>query len=71
MINFAMHWPQVAATNLCLFAVDQAIYIWKCLPDKTTRLAPIDTFTSLLHFGNNDLQRLDVLVSQFMSLKLN
>ena len=60
MIHFAMHWPQAADTNLWPFAVDQALYIWNRIPDMKTRLAPSDLFASLLHFGNNDLQRLHV-----------
>jgi hypothetical protein len=60
MIHFAMHWPQVAETNLWPFAVDHAVYLWNRIPNKSTKLAPIDIFTTLLHFGNNDLQRLHV-----------
>ena len=60
MIHFAMHWPQAAETNLWPFAVDHAVYLWNRIPNKSTKLAPIDIFTTLLHFGNNDLQRLHV-----------
>ena len=60
LIHFAMHWPQVAETNLWPFAVDHAVYLWNRIPNKSTKLAPIDIFTTLLHFGNNDLQRLHV-----------
>jgi hypothetical protein len=60
MIHFAMHWPQVAETNLWPFAVDHAVYLWNRIPNSKTKLAPIDILTTLLHFGNNDLQRLHV-----------
>ena len=32
LLHFALHWPQVADTNLWLFAVDHAIYIWINIP---------------------------------------
>ena len=60
MIHFAMHWPAAASLNLWPFAVDHAIHIWNRLPNKNTKVAPIDVFTELLHFGTNDLQRLHV-----------
>ena len=60
MMHFAMHWPEDAETNLWPFAVDHAVYIWNHLPNMQSAVAPIDTFTELLHFGYRDLQRLHV-----------
>ena len=60
MIHFSMHWPQAADTNLWPFAVNHAIYIWNQITDSKTHFSLIDLFTSLLHFGNNDLQQLHV-----------
>ena len=60
MLYFTMYWPQAAYTNLWPFAVDQAIHIWNRIPDSKTPFSPVDICTSLLHFGNNDLQRLHV-----------
>ena len=60
MIHFVMHWPQAVDNNLWPFAVDHAIYIWNRIPDGARRFSPVDLFTSNLHFGNNDLQRLHV-----------
>ena len=71
MVHFAMHWSQVADTNLWPFAVDQAIYIWNRIPDSKTRLAPANLFASQLHFGNNDLQRLHFSVVPAMFLTQN
>ena len=51
------------------YVLNQAIDVYHYLPDKTTRLTPIDTFTSLLHFGNNDLQRLHVFGCPVYALK--
>ena len=42
MLHFAMHWPQMADTNLWPFAVDHSVYIWNRLPYMQSRLAPID-----------------------------
>ena len=60
MTHFVMHWPGAAFLNLWSFAVDHAIHIWNRLPNKNTKVAPIDVFTELLHFGARDLQRLHV-----------
>ena len=60
MMHFAIHWPKAAETNLWPFAVDYAVYIWNHLPNMQSAIAPIDTFTELLHFGYRDLQRLHV-----------
>ena len=60
MIHFAMHCPAVASLDLWPFAVDHAIHIWNRLPNKNTKLAPIDVFAKILHFGARDLQRLHV-----------
>ena len=67
MIHFTMHWPATASLglwpfpvkhDLWPFLVDHAIHIWNWLPIKNTKIAPIDVFAKLLHFG--DLQRLHV-----------
>ena len=58
MIHFAMYWPAIVSLDFCPFPVDHAIHIWNQLPNKNTKIAPIDVFTELLHFG--DLQRLHV-----------
>ena len=60
MMHFAIHWPKAAETNLWPFAVDHAVYIWNHLPNMQSAIAPIDTFTELLHFGYRNLQRLHV-----------
>ena len=60
MLHFAVHWPQAAQVNLWPFTVDQAVHIWNQLPDKRTKIAPVELFTKKLFKNPNHLQRLHI-----------
>lgn len=57
MLHYILHWPQEAHLELWPFAVDYAVWLWNHLPDTTTRLSPIEVFTSATFPDYKHLQR--------------
>ena len=58
ILHFALHWPQVAETNLWPFAVNHAIYIWNNIPgqEASLRMSPTEIFTGMKYQNHNHLQ---------------
>ena len=49
MIHSAIHWPDVADSTLWPLAVEYAVYLHNHVPQLSSDLAPIDTFTRTRH----------------------
>ena len=58
LIHSALHWPQVADTNLWPFAVDHPIYIWNNIPGReaSLRMSPKELFTGIKYQNHNHLR---------------
>ena len=60
LLHMVIHWPEQANTNLCPFALEHAAYIWNHLPQKDSKLAPLELFTQSRFDNYAALQRLHV-----------
>ena len=60
MLHLALHWPQVANSNLWPFAVNHAVYLWNNTPKHETFISPVEHFTSKTFANYAHLQRLHV-----------
>ena len=60
MLHFALHWPQVANSNLWPFAVNHAVYLWNNTPKHGTYISPFEHFTANTFANYAHLQQLHV-----------
>jgi hypothetical protein len=60
MLHQVLHWPSEARLDLWPFALSQAIYLWNNLPQRGTRLSPIELFTGNKFTNYSHLQRAHV-----------
>lgn len=60
LIHLSLHWPEAAALDLWPFAVDHAVWLWNHLPDKATRLSPLEKLTGTAFHNYHHLERLHV-----------
>eukprot|EP00957_Ditylum_brightwellii_P069890 5307688-Ditylum_brightwellii.AAC.1 len=45
MLHQVIYWPKYYDIKLWSFALDYAVYLWNHLPDRSSRLAPIEIWT--------------------------
>ena len=57
MLHYILHWPQQAKLELWPYAVDYAVWLWNHLPDESSRMSPIEVFTSTSFPDHNHLHR--------------
>jgi hypothetical protein len=57
LLHMAFHWPGQADLTLWSFALNYAIYIWNHLPNKTSRISPIEIFGGTCEGTTEILQR--------------
>jgi hypothetical protein len=57
LLHMALHWPERADLTLWPFALNYAIYIWNHLPNKTSRISPIEIFGGTCEGTTEILQR--------------
>ena len=57
LLHYILHWPQEARLELWPYAVDYAVWLWNHIPDASTRLSPIEVFTSTTFPDFKHLQR--------------
>jgi hypothetical protein len=60
MLHSIIHWPAEARPDLWPMALDQAIYLWKNIPQRGTRMSPTELFTETKFSNYNHLQRAHV-----------
>jgi hypothetical protein len=62
LLHFVLHWPQVARNrdDLWPFAVDYAVYMHNHLPNRDSRISPVELFTNTLFSNYNHLTRAHV-----------
>jgi hypothetical protein len=60
MLHSIIHWPAEARPDLWPMALDQAIYLWNNMPQRSTRMAPTELFTETKFSNYNHLQRAHV-----------
>jgi hypothetical protein len=47
LLHHMLHWPDTTGLDLWPFALEQSVYLWNNMPQKRTRLAPIELFTQV------------------------
>jgi hypothetical protein len=57
MLHSIIHWPGEARLGLWPMALDHSVYLWKNMPKRGTRMAPIELFTGMKFPNYNHLQR--------------
>ena len=60
LLNSAIMWPDQFDLELWLFALQHAVHIWNNLPQKDTKLAPIEVFTGDKLSSHEHLKHLHV-----------
>lgn len=45
LLHVVIHWPDEADLSLWPFALEHAIYLWNNVPNRDSRLAPLEIFT--------------------------
>jgi hypothetical protein len=60
MLHSIIHWPAEARPDLWPMDLDQAIYLWNNVPQRSTRMAPTELFTETKFSNYNHLQRAHV-----------
>jgi hypothetical protein len=57
MIHASFHWPDQTDFQFWPYALSYAAYVWNYLPNKTSRLSPVEIFSSSSFSTGNVLQR--------------
>jgi hypothetical protein len=60
LLHHTLHWPEETRLDVWPFALDQSVYLWNNMPDRRTRLAPIELFTGVKFLNYRHLQRAHV-----------
>jgi hypothetical protein len=57
IVHLSLHWPEAASLDLWPFAVDHAVWLWNCMPDKATKLSPMEQITGTAFNNYHHLKR--------------
>jgi hypothetical protein len=49
MMHMAFHWPIQVDLQLWPYAFEHAVFLWNHIPNRTTRLVPIEIFSMSRH----------------------
>ena len=60
LLHSVIMWPDQADLSLWPFAFDHAVYLWNNLPNRETKLAPVELFSGTRFSTYNHLQRAHV-----------
>jgi hypothetical protein len=57
MLHMAFHWPEETNLQLWPYALQHAAFVWNHLPNKTSRISPVEIFSSTNNPTGEILQR--------------